>query len=441
MLARGQVYIGLIISMAILAILSQAIITLVFSSYDLLNFTAARTTARYLAQSKMENIRNLPYDSVGTVGGIPTGTLVQFENIDRNGLNYEVRTSVIYVDDPFDQTAPADLLPTDYKRVRVEVAWKGLADSGKNPVVLVSDVAPRDIEEAAGGGTLSIFVIDASGNPLSNATAHIVAPTTPAIDLTLNTGATGRIVLPGAPACNSCYRITVSRTGYSSERTYAVSEVSNPAKPHQSIIQGTLTEISFAIDRVSTLNLATTSNRAASFAPLGGQSVRVHGEKVIGTDAQDDAVYKFDQVVVTNGSGVYTMSDVEWDTYHIIPTNTSYDTAGVNPLLPLSVIPNTTVDAKLAFEANTTHTLLATFADSGETQIASVTAQLKNSSGIYIATASSGLQTDPDWGQVFFPSLTSGNYTLEATASGYANSSTSINIVGPIQEIITLLTQ
>lgn len=441
MLARGQVYIGLIISMAILAILSQAIVTLVFSSYDLLNFTAARTTARYLAQEKMEIVRNLPYASVGTTGGIPTGSLQQVEDIDRNGLNYVVRTSVIYVDDAYDNKAPTDLLPTDYKRVRIEVSWGGLSDSGKNPVVLVSDVAPKDIEQSVNGGTLSIFVLNASGDPLSGATAHIVAnTTTPKIDLTLNTGANGRIVLPGSPVCNACYQVTITKDGYSTDRTYSTTEVANPAKPHQTIIKNKLTEISFAIDRTVNLDIFAGSSRASGFAALSGVSLTVHGDKTIGTDSTGNAVYKLRQTVSTNSTGHYVFSNIDADTY-TITQGATYDYAGINPLLPVAVAPGASGTALLSLVAHTNHTLLDTFTDTGTNPIASVTARLKNSGGQYVATSSSGLLDTPDFGQVFFGGLTSGSYTLEATASGYANVSKQINVSGQIQDKTTMTSQ
>lgn len=130
-LRSGQTLIGILISVAIFAILSHAIFTLISFSYSLVNFTRARITARHLAQEKIELIRNLAYDDVGTDGGIPPGPLQQVEFVDRNGLNYQVSTSVVYIDDAFDNLAPTDLLPTDYKRARVDVSWEGIAASNK----------------------------------------------------------------------------------------------------------------------------------------------------------------------------------------------------------------------------------------------------------------------------------------------------------------------
>ena len=117
----GEVYIGVLIALALFAMLSQTVILLANTGYELIGFTRARNVARELAAQKIEYARNLPYDSIGTVGGIPAGTLVQTENVPINGQEYKVSTEVVYVDDPFDGVAPTDIVPNDYKRVRIDV--------------------------------------------------------------------------------------------------------------------------------------------------------------------------------------------------------------------------------------------------------------------------------------------------------------------------------
>ena len=88
---------GILIAVAIFSILVHALFTLVSSSYDFINFNRSRITARHLASEKIEIIRNLSYEDVGTFGGIPAGILEQEENIQRNGLNYLIETSVILI--------------------------------------------------------------------------------------------------------------------------------------------------------------------------------------------------------------------------------------------------------------------------------------------------------------------------------------------------------
>lgn len=439
----GQLYIDLIISVAVLSILGLTLFRLSSISYELLSFNRSRIAARHLAQEKTEFIRNLPYDDVGTVGGIPSGTLPQIENIVINGLNYTVTTSIIYIDDPFDTLVPNDLLPTDYKRVRIDVSWAGLASSSINPITLITDISPKGIETSAGGGTLSILVFDSAALPVGQADVHIVASSvTPAVDLTLKTADNGRVVLPGTPTCVSCYQITVSKANYSSDKTYSTSEVANPDKPHASILTGQLTETAFAIDKVSTLNVTSRTDKESGFLPLGSVSFRLRGAKTIGTDVSDELVYKYDETFTTDTNGFKAVTDLEWDNYSILlPTGSSYDVSATNPLTPLSILPDTIIDFGFALTAATTNNLWVVFED-GTTSapIASVSGKLILLPSFEEA-GETGPQTQVDWGQIFWGGLGAQSYTLEATASGYQNFSGSIIVSGNKKETILMTPQ
>jgi len=435
---KGQTLLSLLLAMAIFAILANAIFTLTTSSFRLVSYSRARISADFIAQEKLELIRNLSYEEVGTIGGIPSGNLEQTENIVKNGLNYVVKTSVVYVDDPFDQTVPTDLLPTDYKRVRVEVSWEGLAASKNNPVVLVTDIAPRGVETTQGGGTLSILVFNADAQPIAQVSVRIEASSLiPSVDLEQLTNENGRVVLPGAPACNECYKITVTKDGYSSERTYSSSEVVNPNKPYLSVIAGQQTESSYAIDKLSTINVASVSDRGNNFAPLANTSFQLRGQKTIGTDENDLPVYKFDKQFTSDSGGNIIITDLEWDNYEIIiPQASGLDIVGTNPLVPFSVLPDTTVDFTFALTTTTTNRLLTVFTDPSLTPIASVSATL--SFGAYNETKLTGTANDPDFGQAFFANLDNKNHNLEATASGYLDSKSKVQVSGYTKEEIIL---
>lgn len=440
--SKGQGLIGILIALAIFSILSQAIFTVAATSFNLVSFNRARITARHLAQEKLELIRNLPYDQVGTAGGIPPGPLPQEETVVRNKLSYKVKTTIIYIDDPFDQTAPNDLLATDYKRVRVEVSWEGISGGSRNnPVVLISDIAPKGVETTAGGGTLSIVVFDADGDPVPQAEVSIIAnDTNPPVNLNLQTADNGRVILPGAPTCVSCYQITATKSGYSSERTYSTSEVANPSKPHQTILEGQLTEISFSIDRVSTLTISTFKGREDNFESLPNFSFNFWGQKTIGTDTNGQPVYKYNKTLISDSDGNLTLNNLEWDVYQATPSAATYDISGTNPLQPTSILPNTSTTFKIAFSPHSTNSLLLAFTDPTNNPIASVSATLTD--GIsYNETKFTGTSTDPDFGQVFFSNLIAKTYTLTATASGYLDFTTSINVDGNSQERFVLTPQ
>jgi len=428
---KGEALIGVIIALAIFSILSAAVIALVFNAYDLISYTKAQTTAQHLATEKIEYLRSLPYDDLGTQGGIPAGPIAQTENITRNGLSYTVKTSIVYIDDPFDNLAPSDLLPTDYKRLRIDVSWGGLAPSRGNTVTFISDVAPKGVETTQGTGTIFVQVFDSNSQPLEGAQVQISASeVNPPVDITLETNADGQIILPGAPICNDCYDLFVSKEGYSSEETYSIEEVSNPQKALLSVLEADLSEIYFNIDKLSTLSISTSPN----------QTLTIRGDKLLGRDEYDEAIYKFNETITTDGAGNYLFEELEWDNYYLdLPEGTNQTLAFANPLLPLNILPDTDTNLLLSFVNKSDYSLRAVFIDAQENPIASVSAILFEGEAP-VATQSSGLEGEADFGQVFMDELTAFTYRLVATASGYLDFEDEINITGNNTEKIYLNT-
>jgi len=427
----GQMLLAILIAVAVFAILTHAIFTLIASSFDLVSFNKARITARHLAQEKIELIRNLPYTDVATIGGVPNGTLIpQTETISRNGLNYAVKTSIIFIDDSTDDSAPADTSPEDYKRVRVEVGWEGLAASGRNPVLLITDIS-AEATASIEGGSLVIQVVDANGNPVSQANVAIVSSgISPAVNLSTQTNSEGIVTIPGMTPCIECYQITITKAGFSTDRTYSNSEVTNPIKPRASIFLDDVSQVSFAIDEVGALAISSVDSRENNFSPLGSVSFILHGNKIIGTDAYAQPVYKYDENLTTNGSGNLNLSNMEWDVYLVeMPGSTSYDISGTSPLLPLNLVPAGSLTFTFAVSGHTTHSLFLTVKNSSQSLIASASARLYDDGG-FEEIKETGTDGNPDHGQALFSNLIEDAYHLEATASGYLNFNQDFDVSG-----------
>jgi prepilin-type N-terminal cleavage/methylation domain-containing protein len=179
-----------------------------------------RIIATALGNEKMEMIRNLPYATVGTVGGIPSGPILSTEQITRNGSTYTVATDIRYVDDPYDGTAtsnPPDLLNADYKQARVDVSWSGSASS--RPILLITQIAPQGLEGGTQMGTLVFQALNVAGAGVAGATAHLVnTAVNPPVDLTTSTDDEGKIVIPGLPPASGTYELAVSKNGYRDPR-------------------------------------------------------------------------------------------------------------------------------------------------------------------------------------------------------------------------------
>lgn len=420
-LSKGQTYFDLLLGIALISIFGLSLFRVSSLSYEIISYSRARVAARHIAQEKIEVIRNLPYNEVGTLGGVPPGNLPQSENLERNGINYALRTTIIYVDDPFDTSAPADLDPADYKRVKVEVNWGGIASSSRNPVSISTDISASVATEVE-GGVLKVLVFDANGNPLPQASVNIVSSgITPEIDVTYETDGDGEVNLPGATECVACYRITVTKTDYSTERTYSISEITNPLKQDQGVFADQITQISFAIDKTSTLSVSSINGRELNYSALPSVSFKLRGSKILGTDAYAQAVYKFDEPFTTGGSGEVTIPNLEWDVYQIyMDTGSSYDIGGSTPLLPLNIVPDSTNSLTFVAYAHTTHSLLTIAKDPTLSLIENVYVRIFDSVS-YDQTKTTGVTTAADFGQTLFSNLEEKTYQVEATASGFLN--------------------
>jgi len=261
---KKQLGFGLIevlVGISLFILIFSSIFGLIQLGFKLVGQSKAKITATALANQKIELAHNLPYNQIGTIGGIPPGAIPETATTTLNGVSYIVKTTITYVDDPFDGLAQNDPGPWDYKRIKIRVSWSGFM-GGK--VELLSDVSPKGIENDAGGGIISVLAFDANGQPIPQADIQVENNSvTPAINAHYQTDNQGRFYIPGSPSCGSCYKITATKDGYSIDRTYATGEMirglalANPAKPFLSVLDGMMSEISLTIDRLSNQNIQT----------------------------------------------------------------------------------------------------------------------------------------------------------------------------------------
>lgn len=246
---RGATLIEIIIAVTFFMAVFLSLIAVFVAATNMLASTKAKSTAQALAVERLEFVRSLAYDDVGTAGGIPTGSIAQNELVELNGRIYERRTLIQYVDDPMDGEAGLDEtgITADYKRIKVEVSWS--LRNATSSLSMVTNVVPWGIESLTGGGTLRISVIDAFGLPIQNAQVSVINNSTaPAINTSVSTNATGEVVFPGAPQASE-YEISVTKAGYSSAQTYSATGGNpNPNPTHLSVVDSNTTASTLAID-------------------------------------------------------------------------------------------------------------------------------------------------------------------------------------------------
>lgn len=431
---KGMSLVESIIGLALIAIVFWGIIGMYVLTVKIVAQSKLRSTAIFLANQKIEEIRSVSYENIGTEGGVPPGNLPQEETVNYNNAQFTIHTTIIYVDDPSDGLAPEDSVPTDYKRVQVRVSWQG-ENSGE--VMFVTDIVPNTVEESVGGGILSINVKDADNDGVANAEVHIYNDqVNPIIDANYLTDSQGNLTLLGLPESTESYQITVTKSGYSTDRTYGRDEVVTPLKPHASVFANQTTEIGFSIDLLGSMEIATTASEENGYAPIGNVEFELRGEKIIGTDALGDPVYKTDKIFQTDASGLISIPSLEWDSYSFsIISPQGLDIVGIESppgttiTQPIDLLPGETKEVRLILAAQNSCLVKVYNASTGD-PIFSASARLYNGSG-YDET----IPTNSNGESLFIP-LDKGNYTLEVQMDGYNSYTENFYISGDtIKEI------
>lgn len=349
------------------AFLFTIIASSVFQSYvsilDANRTSRVKQNAIALANEQLEIVRNMEYIDVGIVGGLPEGVIPRAQDLTRSNLEFTVTTTIRSIDDPFDGTmggTPNDLSPGDYKLVEIMVSPK--YDPSFTPVVITTNVMPKNLETAQNNGALFIEVFDANGQPIEQATVHIENDqTTTTLVIDEETNNEGKLQIVDAPPGIEAYKIRVTKAGYSTDRTYAPEDISSstPVLSHATVALQQVTAVSFAIDQLSTLNIST-KTKTCSGIPNVDYSIQ--GSKLIGTDP---SVYKYSENKTTDYNGDSILSSIEWDAYTITLNDASYDLVGTIPSASIALSPNSTQDLKLIVNTRMPSTLLVNVKDAG----------------------------------------------------------------------------
>jgi prepilin-type N-terminal cleavage/methylation domain-containing protein len=338
---KGFSLVEVVVASAVFATVAIAIYQGFVSITTLVAASRDKVAMVDLINSEFELVRNLPYSSVGLQGGIPSGVLLATSTAVKDGREFSITRTIRNIDDPFDGTlggSPNDLSPADYKMVQISIS----CTSCKKPLNFsaVSNVSPKNLETASTNGALFVRVFDANGNPVPQADVHI---TNAALGININdtTDNSGLLAVVDAPPALNSYRITVSKNGFTTDRTYATSTSNpNPLKPDATVLLQQLTQISFIIDKVSSIDLHTITDKCV---PVADVPFAVNGTKLIGTNPD---VYKWTGNFNTDASGYKNIANLEWDVFSFT-TSGGFYLAGIDPIPPISVLPNSNQNVDL----------------------------------------------------------------------------------------------
>lgn len=347
--SRGFSFIELLVTAAVTTLVFGGIMASVQFALKIISTTKAKTGAISLAVERIEYIRSLSYADAGTAGGIPDGPISQNATTSLNGTLYHERVLIQYVDSPEDGLGGSDTngILADFKEARIEYSWA--TPSGTSTVFLLTNIVPPGIESTDGGGTLAVNVFDAGVLPVSGASVRVYNDTTTTtIDTTRLTNVDGIAMFSGAPAAGD-YQITVTKLGYSTDRTYSATTTNpTPITPHVAVVESTVSTMNFQIDELSDLLV-----RTIGPSTNGTMTDSFDDATLIGT--QTDTVLETGAVVLAGGVGTYSPSGTVHSTSTEPSTITAWDTADWTATVPV----NTTLLVQVySVDGSGTYTLI-----------------------------------------------------------------------------------
>jgi prepilin-type N-terminal cleavage/methylation domain-containing protein len=396
---EGFTLVETLVATAIFVSISVSIYAGFVNILKIMNIIRTKNVMTSIANEQFEIVRNLSYSNVGTVNGIPSGIIPQSKTVNRDNKVFTVETVVRNFDDPFDGTfsgTPKDISPADMKLVELTITCTS-CDDNLAPISFTTRVAPKNLETASVDGAIVIKVFDASGSPVSGANVNVVnSSLTPAVNINDETDINGIYTIVDAPPSVGNYQIIVTKDEYSTDRTYKTGGTGNPAhptKPNLTVVVQQISQMSFTIDKTSTINFSTINNQCVATPNF---DFTLSGSKLIGTNPN---IIKYSNSFATDSGGILTLPDIEWDTYNIAGADSTEDIIGTNPLLSLGVNPNVEQDLQIITAPKNGRRLVVVIRDQSTglpISDATVTVTGPNSySKSYIT--SEGFLTQTDW--------------------------------------------
>lgn len=407
-----------------------------------------RLGAISLANQEMEVIRNLAYNDVAVVGGVPSGSIDPNKYVAVNTRTFHVFTDIKYYDDPFDgvhEGTPDDTIPYDYKTARVTIKWGN--ETGSQQVYLAATFVPPGVETSAGGGTLIINATDSGGQGVPSTSVYLFNSET-GTDHNTVTDADGHLALPGTQEASlNTYEITLAKSGYETVSTFPPFPTTSfhPNEIHASVSEGALTQKDITINLLSDTEI-TTVNPLGDV--VGSIEFNLLGGRILGTEnGSGDSVYNYGQNSTSDAAGKKSIEDISPGTYKLKlegAADTNYallkvdlgsDDNSDDFVLPAGV--SIGVDVIIADKSIPSFIIIVTDDEDGCIENASV--KLVNAAQGYDVT----LMTDK-YGKAYFPHnattpLQNDNYNLTVSATGFNDDNSVVVINNLTNQTIELI--
>jgi len=403
---KGFTLIETIVTIGVFAIISVSILAAFFNVFDIITAFQLNSAALEVLDTELEIVRNMRYEDVGTVGGSPSGLIEPERTIIYGGTPFLVKTTTRNIDDSFDGViggAPNDTAPADYKLVEFEISCPSC--SRFSTLAVTTTISPKNLEFTTNNGALFINVFDAFGVPVSKANVSVAnSSVNPPININDITDINGRLQFVDIATSTLSYAVTVSKNGYSQDKTYPIGDIQNPnpLKPHATVAALQVTQISFAVDIVSAFNFKT---QDMFCRPVGDIDFKQTGAKLIGSSPD---VLKYSVTSVTDSQGDKSINNLEWDTYNFQNLDTAYEIGGMAPLAPMVVNPGGSYQLKWLMETKTPLSLLISVLDASGASINDASVSLSKTGFNKTQISGTKVFTATDWSGASYDSQ-SGN--------------------------------
>ncbi len=408
---RGFTLMETVVALGIFTIFVMGVYGSIQLSFSLVYHSRVRIVETALLNEQLEIMHNVPFDSVGIVNGSPSGIFDHVTTTLRNGMLFEITRTIRNIDDPYDGViggTPLDTVPTDYKFVQVEVRC---ASCGQiETVSMYTYISPKYLEGNPDHGALFVHIIDAYGNPVENASVHIIATSTnPSYNFIDTTDANGYLRIYDLATGTEKYSVEVYKSGYTTDMTQKTSSTNpNPTTPLVSIIQQSVSNLTLTIDHTSLLEIQTKNIQCTA---VGNAQMTLKGTRVIGTNPE---VFLINSTYTTNAAGTTGAVTLPWDNYGMLVSE--YDLIGTIPDVPMSLLPGSSEVAQLIVGPNTPRSLIV-MAEYQGAPIANATVTVTGPNGFSTTkTTGVGSISQTDW------SLGSGHETF-GEGRGFSNGS------------------
>ncbi len=203
-----------------------------------------------------------------------------------------------------------------------------------------------------------------------------------------------------------------------------------PDKPHLTVFEGAATSASFNVDELADMIIYV---KDINDLPLGNITLHIAGDKRIGLDGEGQPVYKLDEGLASNGSGVINLPDIEWDTYEIdIEPTSGFDILEMDPVNPVLIMPLDSKGVTVKLRPTAEHSLIVVVKDVNDLPVEAANVRVTNTLGFdeLLITGSAG--------QAFFTPLSYATTTVEVTKSGYENYLNEILLYGYTMEPVIM---